>query len=113
MNEKNMFSQILYEGKRILVSFSSITKKDNKRRGVHVLSLSQWWLKSVLFSNSYIFVCYFIHHDSQGDYRRTASDKFPGSLVVFVVSPDRLSGILFCQPLLLRIDKSRFSVNST
>jgi hypothetical protein len=26
---------------------------------------------------------------------------------------DRLSGKLFCQPLPLRIDKSRFSVNST
>ena len=45
--------------------------------------------------------------------RRTASDKFPGSPVVFINSPDRLSGKLFCQPLPLRIDKSRFSVNST
>jgi hypothetical protein len=45
--------------------------------------------------------------------RRTASDKFPGGPVVFVNSPDRLSGKLFCQPLPLRIDKSRFSVNST
>ena len=45
--------------------------------------------------------------------RRTASDKFPGGPVVFVISPDRLSGKLFCQPLPLRIDKSRFSVNST
>jgi hypothetical protein len=28
--------------------------------------------------------------------RRTASDKFPGGPVVFVNSPDRLSGKLFC-----------------
>jgi hypothetical protein len=33
--------------------------------------------------------------------------------VVFAISPDRLSSKLFCQPLPLRIDKSRFSVNST
>ena len=45
--------------------------------------------------------------------RRTASDKFPGGPVVFVNSPDRLSGKLFSQPLPLRIDKLRFSVNST
>ena len=45
--------------------------------------------------------------------RRTVSDKFRGGPVVFVNSPDRLSGKLFCQPLPLRIDKSRFSVNST
>ena len=45
--------------------------------------------------------------------RRTASDKFPGGPVVFVSSPDRLSGKLFSQPLPLRIDKLRFSVNST
>jgi hypothetical protein len=45
--------------------------------------------------------------------RRTASDKFPGGPVVFINSPDRLSGKLFCQLLPLRIDKSRFSVNST
>ena len=45
--------------------------------------------------------------------RRTASDKFPGGPIVFVNSPDRLSGKLFCQPLPLRIDKLRCSVNST
>ena len=45
--------------------------------------------------------------------RRTASDKFTDGPVVFVNSPDRLSGKLFCQPLPLRIDKLRFSVNST
>jgi hypothetical protein len=39
--------------------------------------------------------------------------EFPGSPVVFVISPDRLSGKSFCQPLSLRIDKSKFSVNST
>jgi hypothetical protein len=31
--------------------------------------------------------------------QRTPSDKFPGGPVVFVNSPDRLSGKLFCQPL--------------
>jgi hypothetical protein len=45
--------------------------------------------------------------------RRTESDKFPGGPVVFINSPYRLSGKLVCQPLPLRIDKSRFSVNST
>ena len=40
----------------------SLSMRDNDRRGMHVPWLSQWWLKSVLFSNSYIFVCYFIHH---------------------------------------------------
>ena len=42
--------------------------------------------------------------------RRTASDKFPGGPVVFV---NLLDNKLFCQPLPFRIDKSRFSVNST
>ena len=45
--------------------------------------------------------------------RRTTSDKFPAGPVVFVNSPDQLSGKLFCQLLPLRIDKSRFLVNST
>jgi hypothetical protein len=53
------------------------------------------------------------HWISQGNWHRTASDKFPGGPVVFVNTPDRLSGKLFCQPLPLRIDKLRFSVNST
>jgi hypothetical protein len=53
------------------------------------------------------------HYISQGNWRWTVSDKFPGGPVVFVNSSDRLSGKLFCQPLPLRIDKSRFSVNST
>ena len=42
--------------------------------------------------------------------RRTASDKFPGSPVVFVYLV-RLSVKFFCQPLSLRIDKWKFSVN--
>ena len=41
--------------------------------------------------------------------RRTVCDKLPGGPVVFVSSPDRLSGKLCCQPLPLWIDKSRFS----
>ena len=45
--------------------------------------------------------------------RRTASDKFSGGPVVFAISPDRLSGKLFCQPLPLRIDKSMFLIIST
>ena len=45
--------------------------------------------------------------------RRITSDKFPGGPVVFVNSPDQPSGKLFCQSLLLRIYKSRFSVNSS
>ena len=53
------------------------------------------------------------YYCSQGNWHRTASDKFPGGPVVFVNSPDRLSGKLFSQPLPLRIDKLRFSVNST
>jgi hypothetical protein len=40
------------------------------------------------------------------------SDKFPDGPVVFINSPDRLSSKLFCQPLPLKIYKSRFSVNS-
>ena len=45
--------------------------------------------------------------------RWKACDKFPGGPVVFVNSLDRQSGKLFCQPLPLRIGKSKFSVNST
>ena len=45
--------------------------------------------------------------------RRTMSDKFPGGPVIFVNSPDHPSSKFFCQPLPLRIDKSKFSVNST
>jgi hypothetical protein len=43
----------------------------------------------------------------------TASDKFPGGPVVFVNSRTDCQGKIFCQPLPLRIDKSKFSVNST
>ena len=54
-------SQISYKGKMILVSVESC--KD----GIHVSWLSQGWLMSVLclsfLSNSYFFVCYFIHYD--------------------------------------------------
>ena len=51
------FSQILYQENKICVFVESYKVKDWRdiaRRGMHVLWLSQWWLKSVLFSNSYI-----------------------------------------------------------
>jgi hypothetical protein len=48
--------------------------------------------------------------------RRTASDKFPGGPVVFVNSPNRLSGKLFCQPMsavqrqsVIHTENSRFA----
>jgi len=52
-------SQISYEGKRFL-SLLGLTRRDNERRGMHVLWLSQGRFKFVLLSNSYVFVCYFI-----------------------------------------------------
>jgi hypothetical protein len=60
-------SQIPYEWKRIL-SLSSLTRKVNERRGVHVPCvpwLPQGWIKSVLFSNNYIFICYFTYYDDK------------------------------------------------
>ena len=51
------------ENKRFL-SLLSLTRSDNERREVHDSWLSQWWLKFVLISNSYIIVCYFIYHDN-------------------------------------------------
>ena len=47
-----------------------------------------------LFSADNFSVC--MYNFSQGNWHRTASDKFPGGPVVFVNSPDRLSGKLFC-----------------
>ena len=42
------------------LSLSSLTRRDNEIRGVHVPGLSQGWLESVCFSNNYIFcICYF------------------------------------------------------
>ena len=38
---------------------------------VHVPWFSQWWIKPVVFSNSYIFVCYFIHHDKSSIFAPT------------------------------------------
>lgn len=43
------------ENKRLL----SLTRSDNERREVH----DSWFSQSVLFSNNYIYVCYFIVHD--------------------------------------------------
>ena len=57
-----VLSQISDEEKRFM-SLWSLTANDNGRLGVHVPWLSQCWPKSLLFSNSYMFVCYFMHHN--------------------------------------------------
>jgi hypothetical protein len=44
------------------LSLPSLTRSDNERLGVYVLWLYQWWLMFVLLSNSYIFICNFLHH---------------------------------------------------
>jgi hypothetical protein len=70
-------SQISYNREETAALFLlSLIKRDNERPGVHVPWLSQWWL--VLFSNNYIFVCYFIHHDKLRIFKpvfNTASDQ--------------------------------------
>jgi hypothetical protein len=37
-----------------LSSLNTRSRRDIARQGMHVLWLSEWWLKSVFFSNSYI-----------------------------------------------------------
>ena len=57
--------------KRFL-SLLSLTRRDNERWGMHVPWLSQGWLKSVCFSNTYAFVCY-----SQGRIQWEARTRRP------------------------------------
>jgi hypothetical protein len=50
----------IIRGNFIFVFLLSLTRKDHERRELYVLWLSQWWLKSVLFSNSYILCVWLI-----------------------------------------------------
>ena len=50
--------------KNRFLSLLNLTKKaNNEKRRMCVPCLPDRWLKSLLFSNSYIFVCEFIHHE--------------------------------------------------
>lgn len=49
---------------RAIILFVELQCRNNEGRGIHVWWLPQWWLNFALFlSNSYIFICYFIHND--------------------------------------------------
>ena len=43
----------------------SLTRRGNERWGMHVPWMFHDWFNSVCFRNSYIFTCYFIHHEGE------------------------------------------------
>ena len=51
----SQFQSDIVRGKQRFLSLSSLTMSDNERQEIHVLWLSEWWLKSVFFWTRYIF----------------------------------------------------------
>jgi hypothetical protein len=60
----SLFLSDIVREKKLFLSFLSITRMNNERRGMRVSWLCWECRKTICCSNSHFFVCYFIHHEN-------------------------------------------------